>query len=290
MADKLAKAAPQAPEDIVQFLMRVHNIKPGLTEHVFSTARDKEGCSSYELLCREGEPLAGKTAVDLACGSGPLTSRLAFRVGPFGHVVGIDLNSSELALAKTRLSGAANTEFSAESAQSISLPSASADAVFCHMAFMLFNPVAPVVNEIARILKPGGVFAAVVTAIEPPPPVFSEAIGKLTGALREEIPHFEKLSWGQPETGTRAGLQRLFSADFGFSADLQTTSFEVVIRDRPQKLPDRILPAFYYSELLSKEGVVRVKTEWQMIFECQQDSKGLAAFPFPLTLFRVRKD
>ena len=289
MVDKLAKVAPKDPEDLMQFIMRVHDVKPGITERVFGEARTQEGRSSYELLCQEGEPLAGKTAVDLACGSGLSTSLLASRVGPSGHVIGIDLNRSELALAKTRLEGVANTSFLAESAQSISLPSDSADAVFCHMAFMLFNPVAPVVNEIARILKPGGVFVAVVTTIETPPPIFSEAVGQLTNVLREEIPHFEKLSWGQPGARTRAGLQQLFSADLGFLADLKTTCFEVVVRDQPQKLPARILPSFYHSELLSKEGAARVKTEWQRMFEAQQDSQGMAAFLFPLTLFRVQK-
>lgn len=289
MTDKLAKVAPNAPEDIMQFIMRVHDIKPGITEQVFGEARNREGLSSYEVLCQTGEPLTGKTAVDLACGSGLLTSLLASRVGPSGHVVGIDLNPSELALAQTRLKSATNARFLAESAQSISLPPASADVVLCHMALMLFNPVAPVVKEIARILKPGGVFAGVITSMEKSPPIFSETVGTLTNVLRAEIPHFEKLSLGEPETRTRAGLQRLFSADSGFIADLQTTYFEVVIRGKPQELSEKILPIFYHSELLSNEGAVRVKTEWRIMFESQQDNKGLATFQFPLALFRVRK-
>ena len=44
------------------------------------------------------------------------------------------------------------------------------------------------------MLKPGGVFAAVMAAIEPPLSLFNEVVGKLTSVWREEIPHFEKLS------------------------------------------------------------------------------------------------
>ncbi len=289
MADRLAKVAPTAPEDITQFFMRVHDAKPGITEYVFGEVRTQEGRSSYELLCEEGEPLAGRTVVDLACGSGLLSTLLASRVGPSGHVVGIDLNHSELALAQARLKSVSNVRFCMESVQSLSLPSASADVVLCHMAFMLFNPVAPVVGEIARILKPGGVFAAVVAPIEPPPSLFSEVVGTLTGVLRVEIPHFEQLSWGQPEAKTRTGLQQLFSTDLGFLNDLQTTDFEVAVRDTPEQLPERIFPSFYYSELLSEEGAARVKAEWQAMFERQQDSNGLAVFHFPRTLFRIRK-
>jgi SAM-dependent methyltransferase len=289
MVDILAKVAPTAPEEITQFFMRVHDVKPGITEQIFGEARTREGHSSYELLCKEGEPLAGRTAVDLACGSGLLTALLASRVGPSGHVVGVDLNQSELALARARLTGVSNVQFLTESVQALSLPAACADVVLCHMAFMLFNPVAPVVREIARILKPGGVFAAVVSAIEPPNPFFREVVGKLTSVLREEIPHFEKLSWGQAEAKTRVGLQQLFSQDLGFLNDLQTTEFEVVLRDTPQRLSERILSSFYYNDLLSAEGARRVKAEWQALFEAQQDSTGLTVFHFPRTLFRVRK-
>lgn len=289
MVDILAKVAPTVPEEITEFFMRVHDVKPGITEQVFGEARTREGHSSYELLCEAGEPLIGKTAVDLACGSGLLTTLLASRVGPSGHVVGVDLNQSELALAQARLKGVPNVQFLTESVQALSLPTACADVVLCHMAFMLFNPVAPVVSEIARILKPGGTFAAVVSAIEPAPSLFSEVVSRLTSVLREEIPHFEKLSWGQPEAKTRAGLQQLFSPTLGFLPDLQLTEVEVAFQGTPQQLPERILASFYYSDLLSQEGAVRVKAEWRAIFERQQDSKGLVVFYFPRTLFRVRK-
>src|SRR5215510_1211531 len=111
MVDPLAKEAPTTPEDITQFFMRVHDVQPGITEQMFGEARAREGRSSYELLCAEGEPLAGRTVVDLACGSGLLTALLASRVGPSGQVVGVDLNPSELALAQARLNGVPQVQF-----------------------------------------------------------------------------------------------------------------------------------------------------------------------------------
>ena len=120
MADKLAKIVPTISEDITQFFMRVHDVKPGITEQIFGEARTREDRSSYELLCEEGEPLDGRTVVDLACGSGLLTTLLASRIGSSGHVVGIDLNDRELALAQARLKSVPNVRFFTESVQSLS--------------------------------------------------------------------------------------------------------------------------------------------------------------------------
>jgi ubiquinone/menaquinone biosynthesis C-methylase UbiE len=57
-------------------------------------------------------------------------------------------------------------------ADRLPIPDASADLVVCHMAFMLFTPLAQTVREIGRILKPGGKFAAVVPTLRKPAELF----------------------------------------------------------------------------------------------------------------------
>jgi 2-polyprenyl-3-methyl-5-hydroxy-6-metoxy-1,4-benzoquinol methylase len=52
-----------------------------------------------QLLDRAG-PLAGARAVDVGCGGGVVSFALARRVGPAGHVTGIDLDEEKLAWAR----------------------------------------------------------------------------------------------------------------------------------------------------------------------------------------------
>ena len=290
MVDILAKEAPSSPEEVTQFFMRVHDAKPGITERWLEEIKTEDGRSSYAMLCEAGEPLAGKTVVDLACGSGPLTVLLASRVGNSGRVIGVDLNSNELCSAQVKFSSAPNVQFLNESVQQLSLPSSSVDVVLCHMAFMLFNPVKPVVREISRILKPGGMFAALGPALGPTASLYSELVTKMTGVLREEIAHFETLSWGQPEAKTLSGLQQLFSTDLDFCAEIQTTDFDLIIRGAPQQLPEKILQSFYYAALLSEEGAARLKAEWQTLLEHHKEKDGTVAIPMPRSIFRVSKD
>src|SRR5262245_47370740 len=106
MVDILAKEAPSSPEEVTQFFMRVHDAKPGITERWLEEIKTEDGRSSYAMLCEAGEPLAGKTVVDLACGSGPLTVLLASRVGNSGRVIGVDLNINELRSAQVKFSSA----------------------------------------------------------------------------------------------------------------------------------------------------------------------------------------
>jgi SAM-dependent methyltransferase len=66
-------------------------------------------------------------------------------------------------------------------AEALPLPDASADAVVCHMALMLFDDARSVVNELARVIRPGGVFAAVLG----PAPGNSELVARFGALLRE---------------------------------------------------------------------------------------------------------
>src|ERR1035438_2059398 len=54
-------------------------------------------------------PRAGSTVIDVGCGCGATTIEIARAVGPSGRVVGIDVSSPMLALARERLRKFANT-------------------------------------------------------------------------------------------------------------------------------------------------------------------------------------
>ena len=275
-------------ESAEQHVMRFHDTMPGITERLYGFARTADGKLSYELLRDEGGVLTGKTVVDLACGNGPLTELLANAVGHTGSVWGIDLNKSELHLAQIRLNQTLQVTFLQESAHHLSLLSASVDAVFCHMAFMLFDPAEQVVSEIARILKPRGMFAAVLPSISESTPSFKFITETLAVQVQQESSP-QTCRIGNSITSTREGLQTLFSREMGFENDLLITHFTILLRDTPEELPDRIFPLFYAGSFLSQQGTKNVKTQWKQYFQQNVDLDGQTVLAFPQSLIRIHR-
>ena len=108
-------------------------------------------------------PPAGARAVDLGCGFGDSTRRLAELVGPEGHVTGIDSSARFIATATAEAAeaGVGNVEFRVADVQAGDLggPYGAAYARFGTMFFA--NPVAALRN-IRRAIAPGGTFCMVV--------------------------------------------------------------------------------------------------------------------------------
>lgn len=274
----------------VDFLMAVHEAVPGITEAVLDTGRTADGRSSYEILCDAAEPLAGRTVVDLACGSGRLTELLVERVGSDGKVIGIDLSQSELNLAQHRLQGTGRVQFLRESACRLSLPNASVDAVLCHMAFMLFQPIEAAVAEIARILRPGGVLAVVMPSLTSANELFTGIRARLATILEQDVAKEKRVPLGDAATGSIEGIKHMFSGNGGFQSELRMTDFEVILRDAPENLSVQLLPFFYYTHLLSAGGKASVQKEWLAIFDREQrDVNGTVALGIPLSVFVIVK-
>jgi ubiquinone/menaquinone biosynthesis C-methylase UbiE len=102
----------------------------------------------------------GVSVVDCGCGVGALTIDLALRVAP-GRVVGVDLDESQLVLAREEASrrAVANVEFTTGSVYALPFEDATfdvavANAVLVHLA----EPVAAL-REIRRVLRAGGIAA-----------------------------------------------------------------------------------------------------------------------------------
>lgn len=100
---------------------------------------------------------AGDEVLDVGCGFGDTALKLAARVGPDGHVVGIDCCDAflDFARAEVRKRGLANVTFVRGDAE-IALPTGQFDFVFARFGTMFFaNPVAGLRN-MRKALKPGG--------------------------------------------------------------------------------------------------------------------------------------
>jgi SAM-dependent methyltransferase len=129
-----------------RFLRAFHDAQPGIT----SRALARSGV--YEKFAARVPP--GRV-LDLACGDGALAGLLG------GACIGVDVSATELDAARRRArdTGAA-CAFVRARAQELPFADASFDAVTCQLAFMLFEEIEQVVAELARVLKPGAPFFA----------------------------------------------------------------------------------------------------------------------------------
>ncbi len=100
----------------------------------------------------------GEKILDVGCGCGGTTLRIAQHAGAEGHVTGVDISLPMLGLARDRASrqGLSNIEFHEGDAQIFNWNDASFDAAVSRFGVMFFeDPVAAFLN-IRRALEPGG--------------------------------------------------------------------------------------------------------------------------------------
>jgi ubiquinone/menaquinone biosynthesis C-methylase UbiE len=100
---------------------------------------------------------AGDHAVDIGCGPGQLVRALADRVGPDGHVIGIDPSQEMIDYASGRV-GSSNCRFEVGAAQSLTLPDASVDVVTSTfvMHHIPEKQRVAALEQMFRVLRPGG--------------------------------------------------------------------------------------------------------------------------------------
>ena len=165
-------------------LSRFHATWPGATARAFART------GSYARLAAVIASAAPARVLDLACGDHPLPS-----------AIGVDLSLAELA----RASGARVLA----RAQALPFADASFDACACHLAFMLFDDVERVVAELARVLVPGGVFAALLGG--GPVELVDHDRDAFHRFLALARPHLRGPALGDPRARTEHGWRALFA-------------------------------------------------------------------------------
>lgn len=124
----------------------------------FQESTDAAFAAITERVLGEARPQAGETVLDVGCGCGETVLELAQRVGPNGHVLGVDVSKAMLDLARerTRRENLKNVKLILADASTHRFDDGAFDLAFSRFGVMFFdNPVVAFAN-IKRSLRERG--------------------------------------------------------------------------------------------------------------------------------------
>ena len=100
----------------------------------------------------------GETVLDVGSGAGIDTFIAARKVGPAGHVIGLDMTVEMLERARSnqKIVGLTNVEFREGKMEEIPLEDASVDVIISNGVINLSTEKGQAFREMYRVLKPGG--------------------------------------------------------------------------------------------------------------------------------------
>lgn len=198
---------------------------------------------------RFSPPRPGERVLDLGCGFGETTMRLAELVGERGAALGIDVSEPFVAAAReeAEAAGAANVEFATADVQAMELPR-EFDYAYARMGLMFFaNPVAALRN-VAGALKPGGRLCAVVWRRK----LDNEWVHRAERVVEEYLEHPEESD--EPTCGP--GPFSMANADT-VTEQLKIAGFEEISlrrSDLPLKIGDDLDQAVEFNMALGPAG------------------------------------
>ena len=128
----------------------------GLVDFAQELTDSFTGVSSYLARCEEFKP--GEIILELGCGGGLDAAYLARKLGDSGLVIGLDLSQAMLRKAATGLGtlGLSTAQCCQGLAEEIPISDCSIDWVVSNGIFNLSPEKSRILDEIHRVLKPGG--------------------------------------------------------------------------------------------------------------------------------------
>jgi SAM-dependent methyltransferase len=204
-----------------------------------------------EVAMKTSSPRPGDRVLDLGCGFGETTQRLAELAGEEGSALGVDVSEPfiEAARKEAEEAGVANVEFRVADVQTLELPQ-EFDYAYSRMGLMFFaNPVAALRN-IRQALVPGGRLTAVVWRRK----LDNEWVSRAEGVVAEYLEHPEETD--EPTCGP--GPFSMANADT-VSEQLKIAGFEeIALRrcDLPLKVGDDLDHAVEFGMALGPAGEI----------------------------------
>ena len=247
--DSLARNLHPDGNALVDHLRTVHQEHTGFTEVCASSCRDEAGRNSYEWLAELVPDNEGLRVLDLACGSG-LLLKILFDRNENLNLKGVDMCPEELALAKTHLINSGVNLIESKAQNLTAINDNSIDIVLCHWALTLMDPIAPVLDEVRRVLTSKGRFAALVDGPMNAAPGYTEVHDLIYSYVQEEIPSYGEIDLGDPRIRGSESLSNLVHKAFP-EANV-TIETNVVSMEGPVTQVAEIAAGFFYAAFVLK--------------------------------------
>lgn len=148
----------------------------------------------------------GQHVLDVACGTGVVTRLAAERIGASGTVVGLDVNSGMLAVARSQTPSDVMIDWHEASAESMPFPDEAFDVVLCQMGLQFVPNKLAALREMRRVLHTDG--RALVTVPGPKPDLFAIMTDAMARHLGPEAASFGDLVFSMHDVDELSELMR----------------------------------------------------------------------------------
>lgn len=267
------------PQSLKDHLLEVHRQNPGFTESCAGGCTDGEGRTSYDWLCDAVAAHESPRVLDLACGSGLLLSLVGQQVPDTELRVGLDMSAEELDLARRRLEGE-GVVLHEGVAQDLSFAAdASFNTVLCHWALTLMDPVEPVLSEVARVLAPGGSFAAIVDGDPAEAPGYAAVDALVAGYVRNDVASIGERELGDSRVRKRGSLEALAREAFP-TATVTTQMKTFTLEGESLALAEEATGFFYAAFMLSPTARAALIDQLAALF-AEEARGGAPVFSLP---------
>lgn len=130
----------------------------------YETGWEEQLWPAQEKLLEIIDPQPGEKILDVSCGTGLATLPLAELVLPDGRITGIDISEKMLDKAKSRTyeDSINNVNFFRMDAETLDFADSTFDKVVCSLGLMYFPNPDKALQEMYRVLKPGGQISALI--------------------------------------------------------------------------------------------------------------------------------
>lgn len=283
---QIATGQQPSSSDLRNHLDTVHDNNAGFTEAFAWNCRDENGKNSYELLADIVDLKHHSHALDLGCGSGVLLDLCNQRFGTELMLSGVDMNGSELKLARERLVNT-ETQLHQGAAQNLDFfADASFDIIFCHWALTLMDPIVEVLSTTKRLLKKRGIFAAIVDGDTKTAPGYAEVHNIIYKHVQSKYPDYGLFELGDPRVRTAEELQKLTSETF-IDFDVNITPITLSLNGSPSSLAHEAAGFFYASFVLSPEDFSHMLNDLEKYFITKKKDE-ISCFAMPVHLLVVK--
>ena len=198
------------------------------------------------------------------------------------------MSNSELELARKKVNST-NYKLHLGMAQDLSfLEDSSFDAILCHWALTLMDPIVPVFENIFKLLKSEGFFAAIIDGNKEAVPEYKDIYNIIYKYAQKELPNYGRIELGDIRVRNVNDLKKLVLKIF-FNSQVDITPHILYLSDEPKLLAREVARFFYASFVLSDQVHAKMLNELEKYFSSRL-YKGLGSFMMPINLLYIKKN